>query len=82
MNSSQLEFVQTGGAKTQTARFIQCLMDANGQWVSLLVLVGAGCGYACHSRASDARRMGYDIQNRVVFNKTTKLRESYYRVVP
>lgn len=81
MNTAQSEFIAQGGAPTQNQKFLNCLMEAQGEWVSLLVLVGAGCGYACHSRDADCRKLGYNIENRVVYNKENRTRESYYRIV-
>jgi len=82
MNASQTTFLEHGVGRTQTDKFITCLMEANGEWVSLLILVGAGCGFACHSRASDGRRKGYNIENKVVYNDQLKTRESFYRIIP
>lgn len=82
MNTAEQTFRAQGGAPTQTSKFIDALMEADGQWVSLISLVAAGCGYACHSRAADARRLGYNVENRVVYHKPTRTRESFYRVIP
>lgn len=82
MNTAQAEFIATGSAPTQTKRFIETLISANGEWVSLLTMVGATGAFACHSRAADARKMGYNIENRVVYDKATRQRHSFYRIVP
>ena len=81
MNASQLTFEVEGGAKSQTDKLITALMEANGAWVELPVLVDAGCGFAVHSRKCDAIKKGYNIENRVEYNRQTGLRHSYYRVV-
>lgn len=82
MNSSQAVFEAQGGAPTQTDRFITCLMNANGHWVDLPTLVAFVGGYACHSRAADARKKGYNVENDVQFDPLTGKRHSFYRIVP
>ena len=82
MNTAQQTFVSEGGAPTQTQRFIETLLNANGEWVSLLLLVGATGAYACHSRAADARKLGYHVENKVVYDKATRMRHSFYRITP
>jgi len=78
---TQLEFNATGGAPTQTDALIAALHAANGEWVSLPDLVGAVGGYAIHSRAADARRMGVNIENKVEFSQLTRKRHSWYRLL-
>ena len=82
MNTQQIEFVCSGGAPSQTDKLITALMEANGAWVELPVLVAAIGGYAVHSRKCDAIKKGYNIENRVEYNRQTGLRHSFYRVVP
>lgn len=82
MNSSQAQFETDGKAPSQTSRFITALMEANGQFVGLPALVEAIGGFAVHSRAADARKMGYNIENHTVLNRETGKRMSFYRVIP
>lgn len=82
MNSSQAEFIATGGAQSQTAKFITFLMEAQGAWVGLPSIVDAIGGYAAHSRAANAREMGYNIENRQERDPVTGKRLSFYRIVP
>ena len=81
MNQSQIEFVAAGGAPTQTDKLIACLHGANGAWVDLPTLVAFVGGYAIHSRAADARKMGVNIENSVQFDPVTKKRNSWYRLL-
>jgi len=81
MSTAEIAFRETGSAPSQTDKLITCLMEANGEWVGLPQLVEAIGGYAAHSRACDARRKGYDIQNKVDFDEATGKRKSFYRVV-
>lgn len=82
MNTAQMEFKASGGAPSQTDKFITCLMEAQGAWVPLPTIVEAIGGYAAHSRAADAREMGYNIENRQEHQPLTGKRLSFYRVVP
>lgn len=79
-NSSQIEFISTGGSPTQTDKLIACLHGANGAWVDLPTLVAFTGAYAVHSRAADARKMGVPVENRVEFDPVTKKRMSWYRL--
>lgn len=81
MNQSELLFRQEGGAPTQTDALIAALHETNGQWVALPVLVDAVGGYAIHSRAADARRIGVNVENKVEFNQITRKRMSWYRLL-
>lgn len=81
MNQTQLFFNETGGAPTQTDRLISTLHAADGQWVGLPDLVAAVGGYAVHSRAADARKMGVNVENRVEYSQITKQRHSFYRLL-
>lgn len=82
MNESQMQFVAEGGAMSQTDRLITALMEANGAWVGLPALAKAIDGFAVHSRACDARRKGYNIENRVERDPLSNQRHSFYRVIP
>lgn len=82
MNTAQMEFKASGGAPSQTDKFITCLMEAHGAWVSLPQIVQAIGGYAAHSRAANAREMGYNIENKVEYDRATGTRHSFYRIVP
>lgn len=64
MNESQLEFQVSGVAKGQNALLLECLTLRRGQWVPLPLLVDIVGAYAIHSRASDLRRLGYNVENR------------------
>jgi hypothetical protein len=82
MNTTQMKFVATGGAPTQTDKLIACLHGANGAWVDLPTLVAFVGGYAIHSRAADARKMGVPVENSVKFDPVTNKRLSWYRLSP
>lgn len=82
MSTPELTFRETGGAPSQTDKFITCLMEANGAWVPLPTIVQAIGGYAAHSRAANARDMGYNIENRQEYQPLTGKRLSFYRIVP
>jgi len=82
MNDSQLQFELEGKALSQTDRFITALLQAGGNWVGLPALVAATGGYAAHSRAADARKKGYTIENRTEHDALTGKRHSFYRLVP
>lgn len=82
MNTAELTFRETGGAPSQTDKFITCLMEAQGAWVPLPTIVQAIGGYAAHSRAANAREMGYNIENKVEYDRATGTRHSFYRIVP
>lgn len=81
MNPAQLEFVSTGKAPTQTDRFIQALHEAEGEWVGLPYLADFIGGFAVHSRAADARKMGLNIENKVEYSPITRKRHSFYRLL-
>ena len=81
MNESQIDFVETGGALSQTDKLINVLHHANNEWVSLPQLVEAVGGYAIHSRVSDARKLGCNIINRVEFSPITNKRLSWYKLI-
>jgi len=81
VNASQEQFIAEGGAPSQTDALIAKLHEANGAWVSLHDLVDAVGGFAIHSRAADARRMGCNIENQVIFSPVTKKRHSFYRLL-
>ena len=81
MNASQLTFEVEGGAMSQTDKLITALMEANGGWLDLPTLVAFTGAYAVHSRACDARRKGYNIENKTERDPLTGQRHSYYRVV-
>lgn len=81
MNEAQQQFVLEGGEPTQTDALIARLHEANGEWVALPELVAAVGGYAIHSRAADARKMGVNIENKVVFSQVTRKRHSWYRLI-
>lgn len=81
MNATQAQFQIEGGATGQTAKFVECLSMANGQWVDLPTLVAFVGGYAIHSRAADARKLGYNVENQVQYDPLTKKRHSWYRIV-
>lgn len=82
MNASQTQFISEGGAMSQTDKLITALMQANGGWLDLPTLVAFVGGYAIHSRACDARRKGYNIENTTERDPLTGQRHSYYRIVP
>lgn len=82
MNASQMQFELEGRAMSQTDRFITALMEANGSFVGLPDLVRATGGFCVHSRASDARKKGYNIENHTVLDPVTGKRNSFYRVIP
>ena len=80
MNDSQQTFLMEGGALSQTDLLINYLHRANNEWVPLPVLADVIGGFAVHSRASDARRRGVNVENRVQFDKPTGKRISFYRL--
>lgn len=80
MNESQTEFIATGGALSQTDLLINYLHRANNEWVPLPVLADVIGGFAVHSRASDARKRGVNVLNRVEVDKVTKKRLSWYKL--
>ena len=67
--------------ETQTDKFLTCLMEANGAWVGLPTLADYIGGYAVHSRAADARQMGYNVDNKIEYDPATRKRHSFYRIV-
>lgn len=81
MNESQIAFVTTGAAPSQTDKLISLLHEAEGAWVSLLTLEAATGSHCVHSRAADARKLGVNIENRVEFSPITKKRHSFYRLI-
>jgi hypothetical protein len=80
MNKTQMEFEAEGKAPSQTDRLIQVLHNANNRWVDLPTLVARVGGYAIHSRAADARKMGVNVENYTINNPYTGKRESFYRL--
>lgn len=81
MHAKQETFLAEGGAISQTDRLINHLHRASPDWVGLPELVSVVGGYAIHSRANDARARGVNIENRVDFDRTTKKRISFYRIL-
>jgi hypothetical protein len=81
MNASQLQFTLEGKAPSQTDRFIAALLQAGGNWVGLPALADLIGGFAVHSRAADARKKGYTIENRTEHDALTGKRHSFYRLV-
>ena len=82
MHTSQIEFVCSGGATSQTNKLITALMEANGGWVEMPALCDITGSLNIHSRCADARKKGYNIENKTTLNPITGKRESFYRVVP
>lgn len=82
MNTSQMQFVSEGGAPSQTDKLISALMQANGGWLDLPTLVAFTGSYVIHSRAADARKKGYNIENTTERDPLTGQRHSYYRILP
>ena len=81
MNDSQLQFELEGKALSQTDRLIATLLRAGGNWVGLPALYEATGSFVLHSRAADARKKGYTIENRTEHDALTGKRHSFYRLV-
>lgn len=79
MNATQLEFLTAGGATGQNAKLIDYMLARRGRWIPMPELVDHLGSYCIHSRAADARKLGYDIENRR--ERVDGKVHSYYRLV-
>jgi hypothetical protein len=64
---------------TQTDKFVEFLAARPNRWVPMPVLVEVTGSYAVHSRAADARELGYTVENRV--DRKVRPARSFYRIV-
>jgi len=62
----------------QNKSVLKRLRKSAGKWVSMPVLWRASGAMAIHSRVSDLRRAGHNIQNRIVNSGDCK--KSFYRL--
>ena len=76
---NQADFIASGANLSQTDKLINYLHMAEGQWVGLPTLVSVCGGFAIHSRASDAKRRGVNIENRV--ENINGKKHSFYRIL-
>lgn len=77
---NQTEYKVEGIGESQTDKLISYLEKHRGEWVSLPTLVAVCSGYAIHSRAADARKRGYDIQQQSLRDYETGKIHSSYRI--
>ena len=81
VNPQQAGFVSRGGGTSQTWKLIERLTAAGGGWVGLPELADYIGGYAVATRASNAKAMGYPIENRMEYDKAAKKKLSWYRMM-
>lgn len=77
----QMTFTALALGESQTDRLIAHLLANRGNWVPLPELVGVCGGYAIHSRASDARKRGYDVEQSSNVEPGTRKVHSFYRLL-
>lgn len=76
----QSEYQSSGAGVSQTDKLIAYLEKHRGEWMPLPTLVAVCGGYAIHSRASDARKLGYNVEQKSYRDFDTGKIHSYYRI--
>lgn len=64
--------------ETQCDRILAELRRAQGDWVAMPHLAAVSGAYAVHSRISDLRKLGLDIEVKI---EGTRPKQSYYRLL-
>lgn len=63
---------------TQNEKILRLLVSQRGRWVPMPELASAAGAYAVHSRISDLRREGHQIETRI---EGSRPKRSFYRLV-
>jgi hypothetical protein len=76
---NQTEYTNTGAGASQESRIICALQLHINKWVSMVDLWKVSGAFAVHSRISDLRKKGMNIENRREVSGRTI--HSFYRLV-
>lgn len=76
--TTQLEFDTAQAGESQNTAILEYLKASVGEWVPMPTLVEVGGGCAVHSRISDLRKLGHQIENQV--DRSQKPYRSFYRL--
>jgi biotin operon repressor len=77
---NQTQFERIGSGRSQAAKILQILTDAGGEWVPLPTLMRRSRSAVVHSRISDLRKAGHQID--WLPGRAGKKVRSWYRLVP
>lgn len=76
---NQTEFSSGAGGASQCESILARLRERAGQWVPMPELCRVSGAYACHSRISDLRARGYEIEQQST--RAGRTVKSAYRLV-
>lgn len=77
---NQTEYKVSGIGESQADKLIFYLEKHRGEWIGLPTLVSVCGGYAVHSRASDVRKRGYEVEQKNNRDMETGKIHSFYRI--
>jgi hypothetical protein len=76
---TQIEFQESNAGLSQNEIIAQRLTEKRGEWVSMPDLSAASGSYVVHSRISDLRKKGLQIESRT--ERHGKKNHSFYKLV-
>lgn len=75
---TQTEYQRFLLGESQTDKVLMLLYEARGEWVSMPSLASFSGAYAVHSRVSDLRKRGHNIEHRN--EHSGRVVKSFYRL--